>query len=370
VTEGSNPPSAVSPHEQFTSAAAIATEAGALDMKIRKEFIEAKEKAERDAIEKADKAQAAGEAALAVNEQKAEAVTSKVADAVTSSLDKIEGITLADGKFQISNDIGDEAIANGLTTLSSMIGAGNELSQGFALMEAQFAMAVEDIGRDWKLYYDLDDPQQKADAKRIGQGAKALRKMDDYGAELPDAKISLIRNVMEAKYSKDAADNATRAKKLCADLEGYYKQNGKYPPQLEIRDMVRAAKAGNTTPVRPSFVYVIPPVNDGDPIRVVGTKEEHEGLSAMSVAMIHLGSTSYKIEGFDGAGNGVTLFKADPLKIPEPDAAILELADQYVTTDETEEEEEDKHVYDDELEEEEEGAEAPVEEADDAEGEW
>ena len=324
-----SPPDDISPHEKFLPALQFVKQVAATDTKVRKAMAEFVAEQERIQAEKAAAAGSAGKAAIAVNEKRAESLAEKTNDLVANKIASIKGIEMVNGKFVLSADIGDAEIAEGLTMLSSMIGSSEDLVQGFALREAQFAMAVEDTGRDWKLYYDLELADQAKDAKRIGQAVRSLRRLEVIQREMPTARISLIRTAMEAKYSKDEASNTKRAQGVVDKLNAYNDKHGKYPPQLEVRGIVNDAKEGNSTPKRPVWVYIIAPIEDDDNVRVVGTQEENKGLAELSVACIHIGSVAFKVEGKDKEGNKIGVAGADSVKIPEPDQALLELAAQY-----------------------------------------
>ena len=283
--------------DRFSEVASLVAQAVEIHDKTVAAYNSFVEEAARVHAAMAEKAAEAGANASVKSESNAQKIKAQAESMIDDKLRGIDGVSLVDGRFILDSDVSDEAVASGLTTLSSMIGQSKAMAGGFALLEAQFAIAVEDSGKSWKSYYDLESDEQDQSAKRIGQAVKAIRRYNKIEADLPSAGISVIRNVMEAKYNKtDPIDSDIRCKKLCDVLKAYQEKNGKYPPQHALRDMISEAKLGVDTPARAAYVYVLGPIEDGDPIRVVGTNDFNKGLASMALTVIHVGSVSFGIE--------------------------------------------------------------------------
>ena len=316
--DGCRPVADIVPHKKFNAVAQDVVKAAGVNSKFRG-LAERKTEEYAAQLEESKKAAlvAGANAQLAIKPKLAK-IEKQTTDLINEKIKSISGVTaLENGRFQLTEDISEESIAEGFSAISGMVAMSSSLEQGFAMAEARFAQAIEAIGKQWIIYFNPKDNDQAKCITRIKQAIGALNKMDRYKVEMPKASLTTIRVVMEANYNKtDEKDNAERLQKVVKICNEYYDENGKYPPQGELRNIVSEHKVQGGSK-RHNWVYIITVV-EGE-ILVVGTLEKDNSLAQIAAITVHIGSMSYLMH----SEHGVLL---DPVKIGNPSKELLELA--------------------------------------------
>ena len=318
--EGTNSPEEISPHASFNPVIPVLQGLKDKSDAFKNSVIEHNTKAEREALEKKEEMMAVGQTALKSSEAAAVKVADQTTDMVRTKIEGIKGITVTDEGFTLDASITDMDVAQGFSLLSSMTKASEDIGAKFALREAQFAYAIEKIGRDWRNFFNPDEADQAKDLSRIKQAVSALSKIDAFGISLPGAQLTTIRTITEARYNPaDPTDNIERCKKVVDICVAAYKKDGKYPPILAIRGIVNEYKVvpGN---LRHKWIYVVVGV-DGE-VNIYGLPEDNTGLHELAVVVINPTAQSFIKKG------------ADAVKIPTAPEALLKEAKALVTTPE------------------------------------